>query len=137
MISVLVLIFSIVSFSYQLDLEKLVNEFEDAVDEGADSCYTQFNLDRPKLAMIMISKQLPNDRNFKCFFHCIATHINTFDKNGNLLKDALKKYIDVGPDVESIIYNNCKAVEENDVCEKVYQITKCVHIFMSSSGKSE
>ncbi|KAF5297543.1 hypothetical protein FQR65_LT09974 [Abscondita terminalis] len=126
----LLITFVLVGVSHQLNLEKLVNDFEDVVDKEARDCYGEFNLNRAMLDEKLKALEFPNDRNFKCFYHCIITHLNVFDKDGNMVIEKVKNYFDVEEEVQKRVFDNCKDIQEEDGCEKFYQMALCARKYI-------
>ncbi|KAF5297545.1 hypothetical protein FQR65_LT09976 [Abscondita terminalis] len=126
--AVLVITFALFGVSHQLNFQKIVTDFEDAIKEEVKDCYAEFKLDRNTINAKLL--ELPNDRDFKCFFNCVFTHLNIFDQNGNIVEDKLRKYLDVDQELEDKIYNNCKDIQGADGCEKFFNMVVCARKYL-------
>ncbi|KAK4885647.1 hypothetical protein RN001_001918 [Aquatica leii] len=121
--TVLLITCALFGLSHQLNFDKILKDFEDTVDSQARDCYGEFSSNRASLDAQLKLPEFPDDKNFKCFFDCVLSHLNFFDKSGALVEASLKKYVDKDADK---IYAACKDVSEPDGCDKFLGIAKCI-----------
>ncbi|KAK4885648.1 hypothetical protein RN001_001919 [Aquatica leii] len=123
--TVLLITCALFGLSHQLNFDKILKDFEDTIDAQARDCYGEFSSNRASLDAQLKLPELPDDKNFKCFFDCVLSHLNFFDKSGALVEASLKKYVDKDADK---IYTACKDVSEPDGCDKFLGIAKCIQV---------
>ncbi|KAF5292992.1 hypothetical protein FQA39_LY13761 [Lamprigera yunnana] len=120
------IICALIGVSQQINIRKIVADFEDAIDKNAKDCYKEFNLDRQEIDR-MIAGKLPNDRNLKCVFHCVFVHLNIFDEAASTFTENAKKYYEVDKPTADLIFNKCNDLKGEDNCEKTFHAINCVY----------
>ncbi|KAF5305203.1 hypothetical protein FQA39_LY09291 [Lamprigera yunnana] len=127
MMNILILLVGvIIGLSQQLDIDKVVKDFEEIVDAEAKDCYKENSLTRDQLDNNLKKREFPNDKSFKCFFLCVATHLNITDDSGNYNEQIFKKYLLVESDsLKDRIYKSCKDIKGIDACDTIYLVGMC------------
>ncbi|KAF5301387.1 hypothetical protein FQA39_LY10785 [Lamprigera yunnana] len=110
---------------FALNFDKVIDDFEDAVDKKVKERYHKFHLNRQQLDSILKEKDLLNDRNLKCYLACLYIHINIVNKSFNRLTENAKKYYEADKSTADLIYNKCKDLKGEDNCDKVFNAANC------------
>ncbi|KAF5291280.1 hypothetical protein FQA39_LY03431 [Lamprigera yunnana] len=111
--------------SRQLNVDKAIADFEDVVDKEAKECYSEFHVNRQQLDSMLKMRELPNDRNIKCYMACLFSHLDMVDESFNQLTENSKKYLEVNETLADLVYNKCKDLKGEDNCEKVFNWANC------------
>ncbi|KAF5285611.1 hypothetical protein FQA39_LY16580 [Lamprigera yunnana] len=125
---IVIFICALVGISHQINIPKVINDFEDTVDHDSQNCYKTFDLNRQKLDGILNQKTLPNNNdNFKCFLNCVLVHLGIADDSAKLVKDVAIKYLETDDATATKVYDACKDSKGPNNCESIFQIISCVH----------
>ncbi|KAF5292988.1 hypothetical protein FQA39_LY13757 [Lamprigera yunnana] len=108
------------------NFEKAVDDLEDVVEKEAKECYGEFHFNRQQLDSMLKMRDLPNDRNLKCYLACLFIHLNTVDESFNGFTESIKKYWELDEQTTDLVYNKCKDFKGEDNCEKSYNAANCV-----------
>ncbi|KAF5291288.1 hypothetical protein FQA39_LY03439 [Lamprigera yunnana] len=122
----LLIVWVFIGVSQQMNFDNILDDFEDAIDKEAKECYNEFHLNRQQLDTMIKIKDLPNDRNLKCYLSCVYIHLNMVDESFDRLAENVKKYFEVDEPTTDLVFNKCKDLKGEDNCEKSFTMTNCV-----------
>ncbi|KAF5285610.1 hypothetical protein FQA39_LY16579 [Lamprigera yunnana] len=132
---IVIVICALIGISHQINVPKIINDFESALGNDTEDCFKTFNFNRPQLDVILNQKTLPtNDKNFKCFLNCILLHLGIADDSGRMNKDIVQKYLETDEATATRVYDACKDSKGDNNCERIFQSINCVHIKIRSSN---
>ncbi|XP_006617095.1 general odorant-binding protein 83a-like [Apis laboriosa] len=67
-----------------------------------------------------------DDQNLKCYLKCFMTKHGILDKNAEVdVQKALRHLPRSMQDSTKKLFNKCKSIQNEDPCEKAYQLVKC------------
>ncbi|KAF5285608.1 hypothetical protein FQA39_LY16577 [Lamprigera yunnana] len=101
---------TLIGISRQINVLKVVNDFEGAVENDSQNCYKTFDFNRQKL-----------DGAWR-----IA------DDSGRINQDIFQKYLETDEGTATRVYDACKDSKGDNNCETIYQFISGVHIKIRS-----
>ncbi|KAF5297540.1 hypothetical protein FQR65_LT09971 [Abscondita terminalis] len=124
-----IILFSVFSFCavdvLSDDNHDILHHFKGQIDE----CMKEIRVDRALVESFLKENVFSEDKNFKCFLHCLQIKLNVINENGDVNIEEMKNVI--FPFVEdkekaAAEIEKCSKIKEDDKCETSFEMVKCL-----------
>ncbi|KAF5297538.1 hypothetical protein FQR65_LT09969 [Abscondita terminalis] len=127
--AIIAVLFSIVSLfvvgAFSEDDHNILTHLKTEIDE----CMKEVQVDKALVVSLLKEKVYTEDKNLKCFVHCLHVKLNFVNEEGVANVDEMKKMIlsmakDKDTATETI--EKCSKINEGDKCETAFAMCKCL-----------
>ncbi|KAF5297539.1 hypothetical protein FQR65_LT09970 [Abscondita terminalis] len=101
----------------------LLTQFKTHIDE----CIDEIQVDKEIVEKSFKEGEFPDDKNLKCFFHCLHVKLNILNEDGVLNVEGMKNAIlsVVNDKNKATLMENCSKIQKVDKCDTAFEMSKC------------